>query len=282
MFSQKQFGLIFVAVLFSGGRLGWAQESGRSIENACLNSQIVSVPSRPTVTNATDPTQCGVVEFEYGFDHQWLGAGDRHNDLNGNLRFGLTPNLDFHWASASFLNVAGTTGGQTGFGDTWLGLKYRFLRQTTHRPSFGLFYAAKVPSASYVKGLGSGQVDHSISFLASKDVQRFHFDSNVIQLIAGRLNASGKDHNTGFALATWYPVTHRLNVVLEPYGYTSLNKFSPGFASMTTGFNYQIQPRIFLDTGFDAGVTSGAPKMRAFAGVTYAITNVYAFVKRTE
>jgi hypothetical protein len=222
------------------------------------------------------------MELEYGFDHQWLGAGDHHNDLTGGLRFGITPNLDFHWASASFLNMGNGNGSQTGFGDTWLGLKYRFLRQTKRRPALGLFYAVKVPSASYVKGLGSGQVDHSLSFLASKDVHRFHFDFNVIELLIGRPNAPENDHNTGFALATWYPITHRLNLVLEPYGYTTLNKFSPGFASMTVGFNYQIQPRIFLDAGFDAGVTSGAPKMRAFVGVTYAITNVYGWVKGPE
>jgi hypothetical protein len=272
---------IFAAVLLGGSTVAWAQEENPS-ESACLSSQIVSVPSRPTVTNATEPTQCGVVEFEYGFDHQWLGAGDRHNDLSGGLRFGITPNLDFHWASASFLNVANGTGSQTGFGDTWLGLKYRFLRQTKHRPSLGLFYAAKAPSASYLRGLGSGQVDHSISFLASKDVRRFHFDFNVIQLLAGRPNAPGNDHNTGFALSTSYPLTHRLSVVAEPYGYTELNQDNPAFASVMAGFNCQLRHRLVLDTGFDAGVTAGAPKMRAFVGVTYAITNMYAWIKHAQ
>jgi hypothetical protein len=161
-------------------------------------------------------------------------------------------------------------------------LKYRFLRQTKHRPSLGLFYAAKVPSAGYLRGLGSGQVDHSLSFLASKDVHRVHFDFNVIQLLAGRPNAPENDHNTGFALSTSYPLTHRLSVVVEPYGYTELNQDNPAFASVMAGFNYQLRHRLVLDTGFDAGVTAGAPKMRAFVGVTYAITNMYAWIKHAQ
>ncbi len=135
-------------------------------------------------------------------------------------------------------------GDRTGFGETWLGLRYRFLKQTKHRPSLGLFYAAKVPSGSAVLGLGSGQVDHSISFLASKDIHRLHFDFNLIELLAGCATASGFDHDTGFALATWLPVTHRLSAVVEPYGYTSLNQSSPAFASAMAGFNYKVQPRL--------------------------------------
>ena len=133
-----------------------AQAAANSTESGCLNSHVVSVPSRPTVTNATDPTQCGVVEVEYGYDHQWLAEDKHHDDLAGGLRFGLTPNLDFHWFSASLFSVADAGGSRSGFGDTWLGLKYRFVTQTTRRPSFAAFYAAKIPSASYLNGLGSG------------------------------------------------------------------------------------------------------------------------------
>ena len=240
---------------------------------------MISVPSRPTVTSATDTTQCGVVELEYGLERQWPGGGANRDDLSGGLRLGLTHNLDFHWSSSDFLHIMDGTGNRTGFGDTWLGLRYRFLGQTKHRPSLGLFYAAKIPSASAVLGLGSGQVDHSMSFLASKDLRRIHFDFNLIELLAGRQTASGFDHDTGWALATWLPLTHRLSVVVEPYGYTSLNSSSPAFASVTAGFNYKVRPRLYLDSGLDVGVTSGAPRKRVFVGITYAIANLYAWMR---
>jgi hypothetical protein len=247
--------------------------------SACFNSTATSVPSRPTVTSATDTTQCGVVELEYGLERQWQGDGAHRDDLTGGLRFGLTPNLDFRWSSGDFIHLMNGDGNRTGYGDNWLGLRYRFLGQTKRRPSLGVFYEAKVPSASAALGLGSGQVDNAISFLASKDVRKLHFDFNLIQLLAGRQLAPGVDHNTGFALATWLPLTSRLSGVIEPYGYTLLNQSSPAFASVMVGFNYKVQPRLCLDSGLDLGVTHYAANKRVYVGVTYAIVNMYSLMK---
>lgn len=248
-------------------------------EPSCFNSNVVSVPSRPTVTSATDTTQCGAVELEYGLERQWPGSGANRDDLTGGLRLGLTPKLDFHWSSSDFVHLMNADGNRTGYGDNWLGLRYRFVGQTKLRPSFGVFYDAKVPSASVALGLGSGKVDHSISVLASKDVRKLHFDFNVIQLLAGRPTTTGFDHDTGFALATWFPLTHRLTGVVEPYGYTSLNQSSPAFASTMVGCNYKVQPRLYLDSGLDLGVTHYAPQKRVYVGVTYAIANVYSEIR---
>src|ERR1700722_10144760 len=160
--------------LFLAATMSSAQEPSNASENTCTGSSVISVPSRPTITSATDTTQCGVVELEYGLERQWPGGGANRDDLSGGLRFGITPDLDFHWSSSDFLHIMDSTGNRTGFGDTWLGLRYRFLKQTKQRPGLGLFYEAKVPSASVALGLGSGQVDHAISFLASKDIRRLH------------------------------------------------------------------------------------------------------------
>src|SRR5262249_53310710 len=146
----------------------WAEDQPSSSERSCRNSNVNSIPSRPTVANATDPTQCGVVEFEYGLERQWPGGGANRDDLSGGIRFGITPDLDFHWSSSDFVHLNDANGDRTGFGDTFLGLKYRFFKQRKYVPSMGVFYAAKVPTANVFLGLGTGQVDHSISFLASK------------------------------------------------------------------------------------------------------------------
>src|SRR5437879_3009956 len=120
-----------------------AQQAANQPDSPCLSTTIVSVPSRPTVSNGADTTQCGVVEAEYGFERQWPGGGSHRDDLSGGLRFGLTPQLDFHWSSGVFWNIVDENGARTGFGDTWLGLKYHFLTQTKHLPGLGIFYHAK-------------------------------------------------------------------------------------------------------------------------------------------
>lgn len=266
-------------VLLQGAPLTWAQEPSNSTEASCAGATVFSVPSRPTVTSATDTTQCGVVEIEYGLERQWPGNAANRDDLSGGLRLGLTHNLDFHWSSSAFLHVMDGSGNRTGFGDTWLGLRYRFLKQTKRRPSLGLSYQAKVPSASTALGLGSGQADHAISLLVSKDVSRLHFDFNLIELLAGRQSAGGFDHDTGFALATWLSVTRRVSLVFEPYGYTLMNQGSPAFASAMLGCNYKVHPRLYLDSGLDVGVSAGAPRKRVFVGVTYAIGSLYSWVR---
>ncbi len=260
-----------------GQDAGEAPSAGTNSSEAC-SAAVISVPSRPTVTSATDTTQCGVVELEYGLERQWPGGGANRDDLTGGLRFGITPSLDFHWSSSDFVHLMNGTGNRTGFGDTWLGLRYRFAAQTKRRPSLGFYYAAKIPSASPALG-GSGEVDQTLTFLASKDVRRLHFDLNVIELLAGRPTSAGLDHNTGFALATWIPATRRLSVVFEPYGYTELNTSAPGFASITLGGNYRVQPRLYLDSGLDVGASAGAPRKRVFVGVTYAVGNVHSWFR---
>jgi hypothetical protein len=266
--------LITVLVSFSAV---WvcAQQPANPSESSCLSKVIVSVPSRPTVSNATDTTQCGAVELEYGWERQWVSTGTHQTDVSGGLRLGLTPSLDFHWASADFLSMVNPNAVHSGFGDSWLGLKYRFSRQNKHVPSFGVFYQAKVPSADDKNGMGTGQVDHAISFLASKDIGRVHLDFNVIEVLAGRPIISGFDHNTGSALSCWVPVSKKLTLVVEGHGSNELNQATPGFASALTGMTYKVNRRLFLDGGIDSGVTPSAPGERVFVGITYAVANLY-------
>jgi hypothetical protein len=235
--------------------------------------------SRPTVANATDLTQCGVVELEYGLERLWPGGGAQHSDFSGGLRFGVIPNLDFHWFAGDFLRFTDPSGSRTGYGDNWLGLKYRSLTQTSRRPSLGVMYMAKVPTGNFRLGLSSGQVDHAFSFLVSKDFHPFHFDFNVIPQLIGRSVPSGFDRNLGLAWATWLPVTKRLTLVAEPYGYTTLNAETLGFASVMVGSSFQVHPRLYLDTGMDVGVTAGAPHKRIYGGFTVAVANIYRWLQ---
>lgn len=274
---RKQF--LNCTLLFLATALSWGQDSSATAEATCTSSSIASVPSRPTVSNSTDTTQCGVVEIEYGLERQWPGGGANRDDLTGGLRMGLTHDLDFHWASSDFVHLMDASGDRTGFGDSWLGLKYRFLAQAKYRPSLGIFYQAKAPSASAALGLGSGEVDHSISVLVSKDIHPFRVDFNITPFFAGRSNPSGFDHNTGFALSSSVPLNKRLGMVAEGYGYTSLNPAIPAFAATMIGFTYRVNPRLFLDSGIDVGVTHDAPHKRIFVGVTYAIANAYSWMK---
>jgi hypothetical protein len=252
-----------------------AQESSET--SRCHAHAVNSVPSRPAFSNSTDTTECGVLEAEYGFERFWVAAGSHRQDFTGGLRLGISPNMDLHWSSNDYLslNQNGTT--VEGFGDTWVGVKYRIFAQGSIAPALGAFYQVKIPTGSPKAGLGSGAVDQSLAILLSKDVHPFHFDLNIIPTLVGR-KGSGFDRTLGFGLTTSLPVCSRLTLLLEPYGYTAVNASTPGFASLTGALSYQVKPRFFLDTGSDVGITEAAPHKRLFAGLTYAIGNAFSWL----
>ena len=136
-------------------------------------------------------------------------------------------------------------------------------------------YAFKIPSASTENGLGTGSVDQSFTLGASENIGRFNFDFNFSQFLIGRSNASGFDENQLLALAFSRPIHGKLGFAGEFYGETQLNEATPGFASSLWALTYTVIPRLVIDAGFEAGLTSGGPHRHAFFGATYSIANLY-------
>jgi Putative MetA-pathway of phenol degradation len=271
---------VLVCFLMLSG-LGQAQEPSVSSE-PCSGGSVESVPSRPTVSNSTDTTQCGVVEVEYGYGREWPEAGIHQDSLSGGIRLGLLRNFDFHWASDSFVRTVDPIGTRHGYGDNFLGAKYRFFGQGKLLPSVGVFYEAKIPTGSVVNGFSSGRADHFISGLFSKQIGTAAVDFNVAELFAGRAGTTGFDHHTEFALSAAIPATRRLGVVVEGYGDTKLNDDEPAFAASLFALTYKVNPRLVLDGGISAGLTPGAPNKAISFGATYAIANVYSWVRRAR
>lgn len=228
------------------------------------------------MTNGADPTLCGVIELEYGLERNW-SAGSRGMAVAGGLRFGITPNLDFHWSAGDFLHVSDPDGDRSGYGDNWLGFAYRYLKQTKSRPSLGVMYMAKIPTGDPDQDFGSGEVDHSLLFLLSKDIRRLHLDFNVGLQWVGIAHAA-PDQNVALSIAGSFPVSRRVTLVLESYGKTTANASTPAYASLAAGCSVQVNPRLYLDAGYDNGITSAAPGKRVFAGITLAVANLYTAV----
>jgi hypothetical protein len=242
-------------------------------QTGCYADSIVANPNRPTVADPADVTQYGVLELEYGWDRIWPGGGTGQTSLGGLLKFGLLCDVELRWTTTSFLRQTGANGTRNGFGDNWLGPQIRFYRQTKRVPSLAFSYAVKIPSAS--DSLGSDRVDHELTLLASKDVGGIHFDFNASQFLIGRAAASGFDKNQQLNLAFSHTVRGNLLFTGEFYGNTRLNQATPGFASSLWALTYTVTPRLVIDAGFEAGLTSGGPHRHVFAGATYSIANLY-------
>ncbi|MDE2492014.1 MAG: transporter [Elusimicrobia bacterium] len=93
-----------------------------------------------------------------------FGAGD-HADLRdysvaapaAELNYGAFPETQLHVVAP--LTTAGADGAptETGYGDTELGVKYRFVHETARRPQAGVFPMAELPTGNSSLGLGNGR-----------------------------------------------------------------------------------------------------------------------------
>ena len=269
---------LFICLLSIVSPVSHAQWMGR--QTGCYESPLKANPNRPTVANPADITQYGVLEIEYGWDRTSLGAGARLDDTVGLLKFAFLCDVELRWSITSVLIENQQAGGQTGIGDNWFGPQIRFYRQTAHVPTLAFSYAVKAPTASTMKGLGSGRVDHQFTFLASKDIHDVHFDFNASYFLIGRPSGSGFDSLWQMNLAFSRTIYGNLGFTGEFYGDTRLNAQNPAFASNLWALTYNILPRLVVDGGIDVGLTHGAPQKRFFAGVTYSITNIYKDLKK--
>jgi hypothetical protein len=244
-------------------------------QTGCHADSIAANPNRPTVSNPAHVTQYGVLELEYGWDRSWLEENIRQSSAGGLLKFGLLCDVELRWNTTSFLSQSDATGIQSGFGDNWLGTQIRFHRQTRQLPTMAFSYALKVPSASTEKGLGTGRMDHSLTFGASENIAHFNFDFNFSQFLIGRPKASGFEQNQLMALAFSRVIHGGFQFAGEFYGETEMNKATPGFASSLWAITYTVVPRLVIDGGFEVGLGSGGPHRHAFFGATYSIANLY-------
>jgi hypothetical protein len=245
----------------------------------CDATEITATPTRPTVTNSTAITQCGVVEADYGLTSFIPGNGTHQEVLGGSLRYGITPRIDFRWGGDAMHSYYGSGNHFVGTGDNWLGGRVGLTSEKQTWASTAFIYTIKLPTASVVDGFGTGFVDHSFTFIASKDIRKWHFDFNTIELLGGR-EGSGFDTNNTLALAAAHPLKGKWGMVYEAWGQTELNAVNPAFASNLVGVTYNLSPRAVFDGGVDLGITPDAPRARLLVGATYSLGKLNSLFRK--
>jgi hypothetical protein len=112
----------------------------------------------PFVTDDPEPVEYQHWEFYVASQHSnssdgWSGTAP-HIELN----YGVVPNVQLHLIAP--LAYDAPSGGNThyGYGDTELGVKFRFLQESDHSPQAGVFPLLEIPTGSEREGLGNGQM----------------------------------------------------------------------------------------------------------------------------
>ena len=111
----------------------------------------------PFLTDDPEPVDLGHWEL-YAF-----GSGDRAagaDAISGpamEFNYGIAPNTQLHVIAPVANLEASGAGWTSGYGDTEVGVKYRFLEETPSRPQVGNFPLAELATGNSAKGLGKGR-----------------------------------------------------------------------------------------------------------------------------
>jgi hypothetical protein len=75
------------------------------------------------------------------------------------VNYGAVPNLQLHLIAPVAFSAPNGGITQFGYGDTELGMKYRFVKETDYLPQIGTFPLVELPTGDHARGLGSGNTD---------------------------------------------------------------------------------------------------------------------------
>lgn len=85
------------------------------------------------------------------------------------FNYGILPDTQFHLIAPMAYDAPRDEASHFGYGDTELGIKYRFVRQTETLPDIGVFPLVEVPTGDQDMGLGNGKAQYFFPVWIQKD-----------------------------------------------------------------------------------------------------------------
>ncbi len=131
---------------------------------AMLLASGATVAGPPFRTDDPEPVDYQHWEV-YGFSTATHIKGDTSGILPGvEINYGAAPDLQLHLIAPLAFDKPDGGGWQSGYGDTELGVKYRFVHEDEKgwRPMVGVFPLLELPTGNAERGLGTG---HAHEFL---------------------------------------------------------------------------------------------------------------------
>jgi hypothetical protein len=235
-------------------------------------------PSRPTVTNPAHIPPPGYLQFEQGFlqaNTTPRGGASSQFSLNQATKLSLNHRimpfmLSQPWAYSS-------TFGQTSHdtGDIDLGLQYVLLDEGEGHskiPTVAVSYINRVRSGT-TPDLDVGGYTRSALLLASGDIRKIHYDTNIIineQQDTRPDNHTYRRAQFGQTVALTYSFTAKYALSGEIWRFSQPLQSGNAIANLWA-FAYTPHKTLVLDCGFSRGLTGTSTHWQTFAGFTYLL-----------
>ncbi len=148
-------------------------------------------------------------------------------------------------AQSGITNVSGSgLSKATGFGDTNVGVTWRFQEETSDKPQLALYPQVSLPTGSATEGLGAGKPSYILPLLAEKTWGNWTGFSNVGYV---KQTASGSRDYWYYGAALLREVNDRLMVGAELYGNSPADTSSGWALAYNVGTEYSLsKERVLL------------------------------------
>ena len=123
---------------------------------ACGLLCLPALAGPPFKTDDPVPVDLGHLEF-YVFALGQHAPGDSSGQAPASeFNYGILPDTQFHIAAVLAYDRSAGAPIQRGFGDTEVGVKYRFVHETDAMPQISFYPIVEIPTGNADKGLGAG------------------------------------------------------------------------------------------------------------------------------
>ena len=110
----------------------------------------------PFVTDDPEPVDYQHWEFYVASQDSKLGGDWSGTGPHLELNYGVVPDVQLHLIAPLVYDVPPDGSARYGYGDTELGVKYRFVQETNYVPQIGIFPLLELPTGSAHDNLGNG------------------------------------------------------------------------------------------------------------------------------
>ena len=234
----------------------------------------------PFYTDDPAVTEAGKWHFEFFDEYDALQLqypNLRQNTANFKLNYGLPHNLELD-VDAPYLGIQRAAGNEPsdGVGDTNLGIKWNFHRESTgsRLPALGASLYIEVPTGDASQQLGSGLTDYWLNFIGQKSLsQKTRITGNLGVLFAGNTstgvvgtqNTRGQVYTGGLSML--HDFSSRVTLGGELYGaYAENGNLGRGQLQAMAGGQFSVRDGLQLCFGLLGGKYVASPRLGAQIG----------------
>jgi hypothetical protein len=186
----------------------------------------------PFITDDPEPVEYRHWEIYLASQHLKMADGWSGTAPHVEVNYGVISNLQLHLIAPLAYDAPAKGNSHYGYGETELGVKYRFIGETGNLPQVGVFPLLEVPTGNAGEGLGSGHLQAFLPLWLQKG-----FGSWTIYSGGGYgINPGAGNRNWGyFGLVTQCQVCTNLLVGGEIYHRTSMQAGERGDTAFNLG-----------------------------------------------